>query len=58
MTGVDHIRGETFHGRKGAVTNAFRYGVDYILLDPVTARGPSLFSRNGRNVTSLHDTDH
>ena len=58
MTQVDHIRGETFHGRKGAVTNSFRYGVDYILLDPATARGPSLFSVNGRNVTSLHDSDH
>ena len=58
MTQVDHIRGETFHGRKGAVTNQFRYGVDYILLDPATAKGPSLFSVNGRNVTSLHDSDH
>jgi DUF1365 family protein len=58
MTQVDHIRGETFHGRKGAVTNKFRYGVDYILLDPATAKGPSLFSVNGRNVTSLHDSDH
>jgi DUF1365 family protein len=58
MTQVDHIRGETFHGRKGAVTNSFRYGVDYILLDPATARGPSLFSVNGGNVTSLHDSDH
>jgi len=58
MTQVDHIRGETFHGRKGAVTNSFRYGVDYILLDPETAQGPSLFSVNGRNVTSLHASDH
>ena len=58
MTQVDHIQGETFHGRKGAVKNTFRYGVDYILLDPATAKGPSLFSVNGRNVTSLHDTDH
>jgi DUF1365 family protein len=58
MTQVDHIRGETFHGRKGAVTNAFRYGVDYLLLDPETATGPSLFSRNARNLTSLHDRDH
>lgn len=58
MIQVDHIRGETFHGRKGAVKNTFRYGVDYILLDPATAKGPSLFSVNGRNVTSLHDTDH
>ena len=55
---VDHIRGETFHGRKGAVKNAFRYGVDYILLNTETARGPRLFSRNGRNLTSLYDVDH
>lgn len=58
MTQVDHIRGETFHGRKGAVTNAFRYGVDYLLLDPETATGPSLFSRNAPNLTSLYDSDH
>ncbi len=58
MTQVQHIRGETFHGRKGAVTNSFRYGVDYVLLDPETARGPLLFSRNRGNLTSLHDTDH
>ncbi len=58
MSMVDHIRGETFHGRKGAVTNSFRYGVDYLMLDPETARGPTLFSRNGRNLLSLHDSDH
>ena len=58
MTKVDHIRGETFHGRKGAIGNRFRYGVDYLLLDPETAEGPSLFSMNGRNLTSLHDSDH
>ena len=34
MTDVDLIRGETFHGRKGAVRNSFRYSVDYVLLDP------------------------
>lgn len=58
MTAVEHIRGETFHGRRGAVTNSFRYGVDYLLLDPETASGPSLFSRNRRNLVSLHDSDH
>jgi DUF1365 family protein len=58
MTEVDHIRGETFHGRKGAVRNSFRYGVDYLVLDPETAKGPSLFSRNARNLLSLHDRDH
>ncbi len=31
--GIDHIAGETFHARRGAVRNAFRYAVDYVCLD-------------------------
>jgi DUF1365 family protein len=58
MSQVDHIRGETFHGRKGTVTNSFRYGVDYLVLDPERGKGPSLFSRNRGNLLSLHDSDH
>ncbi len=59
MSDIDHIRGETFHGRHGGVKNAFRYGVDYILLDPeAPARGPRLFARNRGNLLSLHDRDH
>ena len=58
MTGVDHIRGVTFHGRKGSVKNRFSYGVDYVLLNPETAVGPALFSHNRANLTSLHDSDH
>lgn len=58
MNTVDHIAGTTFHGRKGAIENAFRYGVDYVLLDAEAAQGPSLFSRNRRNLTSLWDLDH
>jgi len=58
MSRVDHIRGQTFHGRKGAVQNSFRYSVDYVLLNPETAQGPALFSRNRGNLTSLHDSDH
>jgi DUF1365 family protein len=58
MTDVDHIRGETFHGRKGPVGNAFRYRVDYLALDPEGATGPLLFSRNGANLFSIHDADH
>ena len=58
MTQVQHIRGETFHGRKGAVANSFRYGVDYVLLNTEAATGPRLFSRNAANLVSLHDTDH
>lgn len=61
MTGtVDHIDGVTFHGRKGAVENAFRYTVDYVLLDaedPAPA-APRLFTRNRGRLFALHDSDH
>ncbi|MEM6636936.1 MAG: DUF1365 domain-containing protein [Pseudomonadota bacterium] len=56
---VDHIQGETFHGRKGGIENAFRYSVDYLMLDAeADVRGPALFSRNRANLTSLRDRDH
>jgi DUF1365 family protein len=57
-TGVDHIDGTTFHGRKGTVQNRFRYTVDYVLLTPDSAKGPALFSRNRSNVAAVHDADH
>jgi len=56
---VDHIAGHTFHGRKGAVQNAFRYSVDYILLDPEhCCETLALFSVNRANVTNWRDCDH
>ncbi len=56
---VDHIDGETFHGRRGGVENAFRYSIDYVALDPeAEVRGPRLFSRNRANLFSLRDSDH
>lgn len=56
---VDHIIGQTYHGRKGKVENAFRYSVDYVITDAeAEVETPSLFARNGRGVTSLHDVDH
>ncbi|MEM9248144.1 MAG: DUF1365 domain-containing protein [Pseudomonadota bacterium] len=56
---LQHVPGETFHGRRGAIRNAFRYSVDYVLLDPeATLDTPRLFSRNARNVASLRDADH
>ena len=58
MSSVDHIAGVTYHGRKGEVANAFRYSVDYVLLDPTQASGPWLFSRNRGNLTSVQDCDH
>lgn len=57
---LDHVPGLTFHGRKGeGVANVFRYGVDYVLLDP-DDRGPfpRLFGRNRPALASLRDRDH
>lgn len=59
MTRPDHIAGQTFHGRHGAVDHAFRYSVDYLMLDaerPVSA--PVLFGRNRAGLFSLRDRDH
>ena len=59
MSTVDHIAGETYHGRRGAVKNAFRYGIDYVLLDAdADLETPGLFARNAGNLMSLHDRDH
>ena len=58
MTEVSHIRGETYHGRKGPLANAFRYSVDYVMLEPDRAVGPRLFSRNRRNLMSMYDRDY
>ncbi|MEQ6203240.1 DUF1365 domain-containing protein [Sulfitobacter sp. HNIBRBA2951] len=56
---VDHIVGHTYHGRKGAVENAFRYSIDYVLLDAEDEiKTPALFARNAGGMTSLHDSDH
>lgn len=58
MSLPQHIKGTTYHGRRGAVRNGFRYGVDYVLVDPEATAGPALFSRNRGNLTSLWDSDH
>ena len=59
MARIEHIAGETYHGRRGDTKNAFRYSVDYVLLDAETAPEPvALFGRNRRGVMSLHDVDH
>lgn len=58
--GIDHIAGQTWHGRKGRLDNGFRYGIDYVLLDaeaPVPAT-PWPFRRNALGLVSLHDNDH
>lgn len=59
MSVLDHIAGQTFHGRRGAVENDFRYSIDYVLTDPEAQTAtPILFSRNKANLASLRDSDH
>lgn len=59
MTAVDHIAGHTWHGRKGTIENAFRYGVDYVMLNAETpVNAPRLFGRNRAGLASLWDRDH
>ncbi|SEP56129.1 hypothetical protein SAMN05428995_10165 [Loktanella sp. DSM 29012] len=59
MTGIQHIPGQTYHGRKGAVKNAFRYSIDYVMCDAeADVTGPGLFGRNRRGLMSLWDADH
>lgn len=56
---IDHIAGETYHGRRGATKNAFRYSIDYVLMDAeAEVSAPKLFSRNAGNLMSLQDADH
>jgi DUF1365 family protein len=56
---VDHIEATTYHGRKGGVKNAFRYSIDYVILDAEQDLAtPSLFRRNGRALAGISDTDH
>ncbi|CUH85914.1 DUF1365 domain-containing protein [Thalassovita mediterranea] len=56
---VTYIPGVTTHTRRGAIKNAFRYSVDYVLLDPeAQLRTPTLFGRNRRALAAVHDRDH
>lgn len=57
----EHIKGVTTHARRGEIRHAFRYDVDYVLIDaeaPQKGQGPWLFSRNRFNLASVHDCDH
>ncbi|KAJ04302.1 DUF1365 domain-containing protein [Sulfitobacter mediterraneus] len=55
----EYISGVTTHTRKGAVRHGFRYGVDYVMIDPEQdQRSPFLFSRNRFNFSAVHDVDH
>jgi DUF1365 family protein len=59
MTTIEHIAGQTYHGRRGPVNNRFTYAVDYVLFDAeASLTTPRLLSRNARNLASLWDRDH
>lgn len=58
MIAPSHIAGVTFHGRKGAVGNRFRYGVDYLLVDAEAATLPWPIRRNRPGLIALHDADY
>jgi len=54
-----HIKASTMHKRLGGERNSFRYGVDYVLLEPEEIEDASgLFSANAANLVSYHDRDH
>lgn len=54
---LEHIQARTHHARRGALKNAFSYGVDYILTDMGPTR-PWPISRNRFNLWSLWDRHH
>lgn len=58
MTVAQHIPAITTHARRGEISNVFRYSVDFVLIDPETCVGPTLFSRNALNLAAVHDRDH
>jgi DUF1365 family protein len=58
IAGPEHIAGATTHARRGNVHNAFRYSVDYVLIDPEAPSKVGLFSRNAFNLASVHDKNH
>ncbi|TFL20201.1 DUF1365 domain-containing protein [Jannaschia formosa] len=60
MTAPQHIPARTYHGRDGeGVRNAFRYGIDYVLVEPeADVPFPRLFARNAGGLVGLRDADH
>ena len=59
MSTVEHVAGQTFHGRRGPISNRFTYRVDYVLFDAeAELHLPRLMSRNHRNIVSLQDRDN
>lgn len=55
---IEHIQAKTLHARRGALKNAFKYGVDYVLWDLKRQTLPLLLSHNRFNLWSLWDKHH
>ena len=53
-----HIPATTIHARRASPGHSFRYGVDYLLINPEARVGPALFSRNRLNLFSILDRNH
>ena len=54
---LEHVEAQTHHSRRGALKNAFSYGVDYVLTD-FGPTPPRVMSRNRFNLWSLWDHRH
>ncbi|MGR3634453.1 MAG: DUF1365 domain-containing protein [Shimia sp.] len=55
---MEHIQSQSYHARRGAIKNAFKYGIDYVLCDPTSITHPRLLSRNHFNLFSVWDHKH
>ncbi len=55
---MEHIQAKTFHARRGAISNAFTYGVDFVLCDLEDPDTPAVMSRNRFNLWSVQDRHH
>ena len=59
MSAAEHIQGVTTHTRRGDIRNAFRYSIDFLLLEPEADQPkPGLLGRNRFNLAAVHDRDH
>jgi len=55
---TDYIRASTIHIRRGALHHAFRYTVDYVLIDPDRPPRLRLLSFDRFNLWSVRQHDH
>jgi len=58
MVAPEIVRASTWHGRRGRLRHAFRYRLDFVLIDPESAAEGPLFHRNRPGVASVRDSDH